>query len=591
MEIAEDVRINTCESFNGRNGPDRSVAPNQITVLKFGSSVLRDHTDVSLVLQEIYQQWRAGKKVIAVVSAWGDTTDQLLRDIQEGKLEPSDKQLAQSLAEGEEISVRRLLKKSREFGLPATCLGPYRSGLLTRGDRLDSEPVGVELDILQSALNSHDILILPGFLGKDPEGEIALLGRGGSDLSAVYLAHALDASLCRLVKDVPALFEWDPALPGPRPRRFATMTFESATRLDESIVQPKAVAFAQKRNFQFEVGALHGLLPTRVGSKKSSYVEFQPQPTRIALLGLGTVGKAVYQTLMADSHFQVVIVGVRHPEKYRNLIDATVRLTADIDELCSEDFDVFVELTGAGTAAYEWIANALRSGIPVVTANKAVLACHGSELSHLAETSRSSLRFSAAVGGGMPALETARLARLRGKPETLEAILNGTTNFILEKLRSGNSLESALKIAQAQGFAEADPQRDLSGEDARQKLTLLVREVFGEDLPREQIQLEGIDPSHTRFRNLPNTRLVARASLDNQGRVQAAVGPEPVPDGHSFRNIVEEENALLIKLVSGEHSFIRGKGAGAGPTSLAVLADLWDLHHELHFGVSSDLQP
>jgi homoserine dehydrogenase len=220
--------------------------PRDLVVLKFGSSVLRSTADLPRAVHEIYRALRDGRRVLAVVSAIGDTTDRLLAEARRLVERPSAPDLARLLAGGEREAAALLVLALDRAGLPAVALDPGDGCVRARGPVLDAEPVHVDLAAFARAFDAADVVVLPGFFAKGESGECVLLGRGGSDLTAVVVARALDAERCVLLKDVDGLYESDPALVdagGAAPRRFARVTFADAERLDARILQPKAVRF------------------------------------------------------------------------------------------------------------------------------------------------------------------------------------------------------------------------------------------------------------------------------------------------------------------------------------------------------------
>ena len=197
------------------------MAQRAISVLKFGSSVLSSDRDLAAAVHEVYRRLRAGRRVIAVVSAMGDTTDQLMRRARAAGGSAESAHVAALLATGEEACVALLALALERAGVPAARFDARTTGLLTAGPAHDAEPVGLDAEAFERALAACPVAVAPGFVGRSRTGEVSLLGRGGSDLSALFIAHRLRACECLLVKDVDGLYERDPARAGPRPRRFA----------------------------------------------------------------------------------------------------------------------------------------------------------------------------------------------------------------------------------------------------------------------------------------------------------------------------------------------------------------------------------
>ena len=567
-----------------------------LAVIKFGSSVLRSESDLPRAVHEIYRRRRAGERVVCVVSALGDTTDRLLRRAEAWRSNGDDHAVAALLATGEAESSALLSLALARAGIPASRLDPSSAGLACEGPRLDAHPVSVSRTRIARALEETGVVILPGFYGVDEEGLPALFGRGGSDLTALFLAQRLGAESCTLIKDVPGLFEFDPARAGARPRRYARVRHESALQLGGGIVQPKAIRFAEEEGLRFAVGSLGPLAPTLVGTDDDHLVDAPRQSERrlrVALAGLGTVGEGVRALLAAEcDEFELVGALVREPGRAERLaLDAGAERSAEsgatrfctdsFDELLGRKPDVLVELIGGAGRAEELVRRALESGIDVVTANKALLAQRGPALEALAAAHGTRIHASASVAGAVPALESvARLARA-GRLRGFDGVLNGTTNAVLDAVARGSDFETAVTAAQRAGFAEADPTLDLDGTDAAQKLELLARAAFPGCPPvvwraREGItQLNDAELRAAR-ENGQVARLVASCVLEG-GKPQAEVRLVCLPRSHPLAQVHGEGNALLVHDADGATTRLSGKGAGRWPTAEAVCADLFEL--------------
>ncbi len=239
-------------------------------VLKFGGSVLRSRDDLPIVAGEIERFLGLGHRVVAVVSAFGGTTDALAEEARAIQEEPEGSAFAYLLATGEFTSAALLSLTLSARGVRAPVLGPHVIGLRTKGSGADSNPASVDAWTLTRALDASRAVVVPGFVGVGPAREHTLLGRGGSDLSALFIASQLGAR-CRLVKDVAGLYERDPAATGPRPGRYRTLGWGDALGLDGRIVQHKAVRFAQRERLAFEVGAIGRDDVTTVAEHAKSY--------------------------------------------------------------------------------------------------------------------------------------------------------------------------------------------------------------------------------------------------------------------------------------------------------------------------------
>ncbi len=552
----------------------------KIIVLKFGSSVLRSEDDLPRVVHEIYRYWRGGAQVLVVVSAFGNTTDHLLRWAESICAKPDESALASLLATGETTASALLGIALEKAGLPVKVLDAVQAGLRTSAGGLDADLFAVDSQRLLSE-SEHSVVVLPGFVGRDADGQTTLLGRGGSDLSALFLAQQLGAE-CLLVKDVDGLYTSDPGCRAIKPaQRFATTSYETACRLGGVLVQPKAVRFAEANNHAFTVTAIGTADGTKVGPAGDSLASQRPAqaPLRVALIGCGTVGGGVYERLLAlPELFSVSGVAVRDRNRLRKPHVPPYLLTEDPDSLIERPCDVVVELIGGTDKAATIVRQALHLGRHVVTANKALIAKEGAELKELAARNGSSVQWSAAVGGALPALETVRRARTLGCITGISGILNSTTNFILDQIAQGVELDPAILAAQAAGYAEADPTLDLDGTDAAQKLVVLAWEAFGVSLPIASISRKGIldlkpRPMHESRSRGRCLRVVATCKRTTFG-FESTVAPIELPLDHPLANVSGPRNRLLVELEGGRELVVSGIGAGRWPTTEAVIADL-----------------
>ena len=532
----------------------------RIIVLKFGSSVLRDEADLPAAVHEIYRWWRDGFQVVAVVSAFGNTTDELTRRAQTVCEQPNEQLVATLLSTGEATATALLGLALNRSGIPATVFTAEQAGLVTDGPTLDASLISVDTTTLLKALR-NSVIVLPGFVGKSRSGQTTLLGRGGSDLTALFLAQRL-GGVCRLIKDVDGLYTSDPNAAASA-ARFVRVSYATAARVGGAVVQRKAIEFAESHRLKFAVSNVAASCATEIGPYTDSVAlsAVSREPLRVALLGCGTVGGGVYQRLTAlPNFFEVVGIGTRK--------------TTPIEGLLEEPVDVVVELLGGEEPARTLISKALRLGRNVVTANKALLATDHTNLQKVASHNGVSLKYSAAVGGVLPALETIERACRVGPLHSISGVLNGTTNFILDQLANGLPFTDALIAAKEHGYAERDPQLDLNGTDAAQKLILLARAAFDVDLPFSSISRQGIENL-----NAPRlghvTRLIAECRRDG-----ASVKPVELPLDHPLARVSGVENRLLIQFQDGKCWAISGHGAGRWPTTEAVLADLFDLQRQ-----------
>jgi len=232
----------------------------RVVVLKFGSSVLDGAAGFQRAVEQIRAELDNGRKVCAVVSATPGTTDQLWREARDLALQPQPCLLGGLLATGEHASVNLLAIALAARGVAAAALTTDELGLLTAGPPLDAHPVGLDAAVLTTVFASSDVIVAPGFIGRDEHGEVNLLGRGGSDLTALFVSHVLGADCC-LVKDVDGLYDGDPNCPhNPAQNRYVRASWDELARVGDVVVQPKAVWFAKTHGIRFRVAAVgrHG---------------------------------------------------------------------------------------------------------------------------------------------------------------------------------------------------------------------------------------------------------------------------------------------------------------------------------------------
>jgi len=551
----------------------------RVIVLKFGGSVLRDAERLQLAVHEVYRWRRAGYGVVAVVSALAGATDALFERGRTISGDAGQQALATLASQGEQECAALLGLYLDRAGIPASVLSPASLRIQAEGPPLDATPVALDRGRLRSALDRDGVVVVPGYVAEDSYGTAVLLGRGGSDLTALFLAAHLGAARCRLLKDVDGLYERDPDRHGPPPSRYTQVTWTDALATDGSILQHEALRFAQTHCVEFEIGRLNGTRPTVVGPGPTQFGSADPRARlRVALIGLGTVGTGVWQHLRSQPGlFDVVRVAVREPSRAERLGVPADVLTTDALGAAASDVDVVIELMGGTDVARQVIEAGLASGADVVTANKRVLAQAGDQLTTLAASRGRQLLASAAVGGSVPLLE--RLAGHRPREVArVRGILNGTSNFLLDGCAYGGGFDAVLADARLRGFAESDASRDLTGRDAGDKLHLIAR-ALGPHSPRvRRVEREavteeaGVRASQVASRGRA-LRQVATLELGETG-VSARVLLIELEQGDPLYGVRGEHNAAVIYRRDGTSELLRGKGAGRWPTAEAVFADL-----------------
>ncbi len=307
--------------------------------------------------------------------------------------------------------------------------------------------------------------------------------------------------------------------------------------------------------------------------------------TTIGLAGAGTIGSGLIRLLSTSPtarNLKLKTLLVRDTAKKREL-PAGVSVTSRLDDLIADpEIDVVVEVMGGVEAAYQVVSRALAAGKAVVTANKNLLAERGPELFALAAKHKVALGLEASVCGGIPIIRLLQEALRADRVGTVEGIVNGTTNYLLTRMSEERaSYDECLADAQRLGFAEPDPDYDVSGKDAVCKLGILATLAFGGYVDYRKVPTSGIatlaleDVRQAESMGY-RIKLVASARRSSTG-FDAEVGPVLLPLGHPLASIRMEYNAVLVESEGLVQTLASGKGAGAAPTSISLLADLLDI--------------
>lgn len=320
---------------------------------------------------------------------------------------------------------------------------------------------------------------------------------------------------------------------------------------------------------------------------------------RIGLAGLGVVGRGVYEIIQKDSKLltlrtqvELEIVAISARTK-KDFIDPKIKFYANILDLANDsEIDVIVEVIGGDGVAKDLIETAIKNGKKIVTANKALLAENGFELAKLVEKYQSHIGFEASVAGSTPAIKTAKENLAGNQITEIHAILNGTSNFILTKMKEENlDFSIALKQAQDLGYAEADPSSDIKGLDSAHKITLLAAIAFGTKPNFAETYVEGIDEISIDDIKLADEFGYKIKLLATAKKGQQAVYPALIKKSEQVAQVDGAFNAILFNSSNAGQSLIVGLGAGSVPTASAIVADLVDVargNQTFLFGVKSD---
>ncbi len=318
------------------------------------------------------------------------------------------------------------------------------------------------------------------------------------------------------------------------------------------------------------------------------------EPIKVGLLGFGTVGSGTFTVLRRNQEeikrragrgIEITRIAVRTPSKVQGAagIDATTDITTDFNSVVDDpSIDIVAEMIGGTGVARELVMRAIANGKHVVTANKALLAVHGTEIFDAASKKGVMVAFEAAVAGGIPIIKALREGLTANRIQYIAGIINGTTNYILSEMRDrGLDFATALKAAQELGYAEADPTFDIEGVDAAHKVTIMSAIAFGVPVQFDRAYVEGIsklDAIDIRYAEDLGYRikLLGIARRTEKG-IELRTHPTLIPEKRLLANVEGAMNAVVVHGDAVGTTLYYGKGAGAEPTASAVVADLVDV--------------
>jgi homoserine dehydrogenase len=316
------------------------------------------------------------------------------------------------------------------------------------------------------------------------------------------------------------------------------------------------------------------------------------KPIKVGLLGIGTVGAGTFEVLTrnqpdiarrAGRGIEIAMVADLNTERAQSIVQGRAEVVADAQLVIQNpDIDIVIELIGGYGVAKDLVLQAIRAGKHVVTANKALIAVHGTEIFSAANAQGVTVAFEAAVAGGIPIIKALREGLSANRIEWIAGIINGTTNYILSEMRSrGLTFAQALAEAQGLGYAEADPTFDVEGVDAAHKATIMSAIAYGIPVQFDKAHVQGISELDTqdivyaeqlgyRIKLLGITKRV------DQG-VELRVHPCLIPEKRLIANVEGAMNAVMVQGDAVGTTLFYGKGAGSEPTASAVVADLIDV--------------
>ncbi len=318
------------------------------------------------------------------------------------------------------------------------------------------------------------------------------------------------------------------------------------------------------------------------------------KPIQVGLLGIGTVGRGTFEVLQRNQEeirrragrgIQITMVADLDTARAKTVVGEHAEVVSDARQVIANPaIDIVVELIGGYGIARQLVMEAIAAGKHVVTANKALLAVHGTEIFEAAHKKGVIVAFEAAVAGGIPIIKALREGLTANRIGWIAGIINGTTNFILSEMRDkGLDFGAVLKEAQRLGYAEADPTFDIEGVDAGHKLTLMSAIAFGVPVQFDKAYVEGItqlqaaDITYAEQLGYRIKLLGITKRRDDRGGLELRVHPTLIPAKRLIANVEGAMNAVVVHGDAVGTTLYYGKGAGAEPTASAVVADLVDI--------------
>ncbi len=316
------------------------------------------------------------------------------------------------------------------------------------------------------------------------------------------------------------------------------------------------------------------------------------KPINVGLLGIGTVGGGTFAVLKRNQEeiarragrgIVIKIIADREVDKARKIAGDETLITSDLNDVVTHpDVNIVIELIGGNVIAKELILKAIENGKHVVTANKALLASHGTEIFAAAQRRGVMVAFEAAVAGGIPIIKALREGLTANRIEWIAGIINGTSNFILSEMRDkGLDFDTVLKQAQKLGYAEVDPTFDIEGIDAAHKITIMAAIAFGIPMQFDKVYTEGITKltgEDIRYAEELGYRIkLLGITKRNTKGIELRVHPTLIPSQRLIANVEGVMNAIVVKGDAVGPTLYYGAGAGAEPTASSVIADLVDV--------------
>ncbi len=531
------------EGAAGAGGGPRGTG--EVVVVKLGGGVLVNEAACVRAAGELYGHIRAGRKVVAVVSAmWGATDSAVASAERVGSA--SDDRLASMLASVEQITAELVGMALARIGVANEVAGALDGMLLASGDRLRAEPRDVDVARLRASFNSVDVVVVPGFVAAHENGGASVLGFGGSDLTALFVAGRLGAS-CELVSGCgPVHCDADET------QQYSSLSWADAEELATAAVRPEALRFASRRKVGFTLRGPDERSGTVVGAAETATIDASSTAHQagisVAVAGGGDLAEAVVSRLMDEES-----------------VVSVVRDTDPASDLAAVVMDV-----GRSGAVPPAVRRAMAEGRAVVSSNVAALGI---------TPAGGNVRCSAAVSGSAPVLAAMRRMAESGGVTRVRAVLSPASTVALEHMAGGATLEQGIVAAQRMGLVSGTLTDELSGLDAAEKLAAVARLGLGVEAWAGDVAVRGVqtlDPRHVASASAAGrvVRLVGVIEADADGGWSLSVSPVELPPTDA---LASARGAACVAEIEGvDGTLVVARGAASVPWAVAESL-VWDV--------------
>lgn len=558
--------------------------PWKVVVLKFDRSVLVSPDDNTHAVHQVYRYLREAYRVLVVVSSIGSIADVLsypaLQSVEQDDLIPSAANFVELIASGETASACLLTLALERVGIKAKKLSHHC--VKTTASLLNAEPVRMSSDLILSLFESYSVLVLPGVLGCDEANRTTLLGRQGADSMALFVAWTLQASSCIFfvnAQTLEAKTNLDPPLQW---NNYQQINFSDALQSSSGLIQHKALKFAQTKSWPFQLQSLANGQEIVIGSEPSVTKKslLEPQPLRVALLGLGAVGLQLYSLLM-DSPQCFEVIGILVDDVARSTFGAIPSnlFSADWSTLLAQGCDVVIDLAEGVSSVELLLEQALKQNCQVVTCDQAMMLLHGVVLSGLAKQHGVELRLASSLAWVASIVDFER-----NSPEhaRLSAVFGGAYTLIADQLRLGHSWAYAVALAQQFGLMGRQATPDLYHADVTKQAILLSRTVFGRDPDVIDVgHLAYLDEAIIQKAQSDGKILQLMALIEYRNQhITLRVEQRLMSANDPLAQVAWDEQAVLVEIGHEGRWSWHAKTRGSWPTTACIFAELLSCYQQ-----------